>query len=131
VPPVYKYIATLPAGAVLSLPDYANTPEWFEEADYQYFSTAHWHPIVNGDSREWPPQFLELTAKMKTFPDPVAADTMRGIGVAYVVVHGSRPRAADLVAPARASRDYRLLARFDADYLFEVLPRGDARRQYP
>jgi len=51
VPAVYKYIATLPPGAVFSLPDYANTPFWFQEADYQYFSTAHWQPTVNGDSR--------------------------------------------------------------------------------
>ena len=44
------------AGAVLSLPDYARTPLWFEEANYSYFSTAHWHPVVNGDSREFPPR---------------------------------------------------------------------------
>jgi hypothetical protein len=28
VPPVYKYVATLPPGAVLSLPDYARTDLW-------------------------------------------------------------------------------------------------------
>ena len=122
IPPVYKYIATLPAGAVLSLPDFANTPLWFEEADYQYFSTAHWHPIVNGDSREWPPQFLKLTARLKTFPEAAAASTMRDVGVRYVVVHTARPGAEGLIAPARASGDFRLLVRFDRDYLFEVAP---------
>ncbi len=122
IPGVYKHIATLPAGPVLALPDYANTPLWFDEADYQYFSTAHWHPMVNGDSREWPAAFLALTARLKTFPEGTAANAMRESGVAYVVVHGGKPGGRDLVAPALASTDFRLLARFDRDYLFQVVP---------
>jgi hypothetical protein len=123
VPPVYKHIATLPPGPVLSLPDYANTPSWYEEANYQYYSTAHWQPTVNGDSREWPAEFLELTARLKTFPDPDAASAMRDIGLRYIVVHAGQPGADAMVEPAAASGDYRLLARFDRDYLFQVLPK--------
>src|SRR5439155_2205348 len=126
VPLVYKYVATLPPGAVLSLPDYARTPLWFEEADNQYFSTAHWHPIVNGDSRQWPAEFVELTERLKMFPDAGAASTMRGIGVRYVVVHAARPGAGGMVASAQTSADYRLLTRFDQDYLFQVGPAADA-----
>jgi hypothetical protein len=124
VPPVYKHIATLPPGAVLSLPDYANTPLWFEEANYQYFSTAHWQPTVNGDSREWPPHFLELTERLKAFPDAAAASTMRDIGLRYIVVHAAQPGADGLVGPATTSADFRLLARFDRDYLFQVVQTG-------
>ncbi len=121
-PTVYRHIATLPPGAVLSLPDYARTPLWFQEADYQYFSTAHWHPIVNGDSREWPPQFVSLTERLKKFPDAAAASTMRVVGVRYVVLHADRDGASDLLAPALASSDFRLLARFEHDHLFQVTP---------
>jgi len=124
VPPVYKHIATLPPGAVLSLPAYANTPLWFQEANYPYFSTAHWHPTVNGDSREWPVAFLDMLARIKTFPAPAAAASMRDAKVAYVVLHARQAGARDALAPARASPDFRLLARFDDDYLFEVLPAG-------
>jgi hypothetical protein len=124
IPTVYKHLATLPAGAVLALPDYANTPLWFDEADYQYFSTAHWHPMVNGDSREWPPEFLALTTRLKMFPDRVAAAAMRESGVTYVVVHARKPGAADMIQPALASADFRLLARFDKDYVFQVVPAG-------
>jgi hypothetical protein len=123
VPPVYKYIATLPPGPVLALPDYANTPAWYEEANYQYFSTAHWQPMVNGDSREWPRPFLDLTARLKTFPDPVAASAMRDIRLTYVVVHGGAPGTEGLAERASASADFQLLARFDRDYLFQVLPK--------
>ena len=120
VPAVYKYLATLPPGPVLSLPDYANTPLWFNEADYSYFSTAHWYATVNGDSREWPPEFLAVTSRLKQFPDPTAASTMREVGVRYVVVHSAQPAAAGLLATAQASADFRQLARFDRDYLFQV-----------
>jgi hypothetical protein len=122
VPTVYRYIATLAPGAVLSLPDYARTPLWFKEADYQYFSTAHWHPIVNGDSREWPPRFVDLRERLMMFPDAAAASTMREVGVEYVVLHADRPGVGDLLAPARASSDFRLLARFEDDYVFQVSP---------
>jgi hypothetical protein len=127
VPPVYKYVSTLPPGAVLSLPDYARTDLWFLEADYQYFSTAHWHPVVNGDSREFPPQFVDVAERMKRFPDPSAAETMRTTGVKYVVLHAAQRGGEDLLAPAGASADFRLRARFDRDYLFEVVP-AESRR---
>ncbi len=32
----------------VSLPDFAETPRWFDEADCEYFSAAHWFPLVNG-----------------------------------------------------------------------------------
>ena len=124
VPPVYKHIATLPPGAVFSLPDYANTPLWFQEANYSYFSTAHWHPTVNGDSREWPAEFVDMVARIKAFPEPAAAASMRDVKIAYVVLHAGQAGAKDVLAPARASTDFRLLARFDDDYLFEVLTAG-------
>jgi hypothetical protein len=127
VPPVYKYVATLPPGAVLSLPDYARTDLWFLEADYQYFSTAHWHPAVNGDAREFPPQVVDVAERMKRFPDPSAAETMRTTGVKYVVLHAGQRGGEDLLAPAGASADFRLRARFDRDYLFEVVP-AESRR---
>jgi hypothetical protein len=118
-PAIYRFIATLPPGAVVSFPDYAGGPEWFAEADYQYFSTTHWHPIANGYSRAEPPGFRALMDRLKTFPDPASARTMRDAGILYVVLHGHHVPA--LVGPAQVSGDFRLLARFEDDYLFEVI----------
>jgi hypothetical protein len=106
---------------VLSLPDYANTPLWFQEADYQYFSTTHWHPIVNGDAREFPPQLVELKSRLQTFPSAVAAAAMREARVEYVVLHGARTTPGT-VAAALASPEYKLLATIGTDYLFRVTP---------
>jgi hypothetical protein len=62
------------------------------------------------------------------FPDPAAASTMREVGVEYVVLHADRLGAGDLLAPARASSDFRLLARFEHDYVFQVSPAAAAAR---
>ena len=79
---------------------------------------------MNGDSREWPAHFLDMMARIKSFPEPAAAASMRDAKIAYVVLHARLAGARDVLAPARASPDFRLLARFDDDYLFEVLPAG-------
>ena len=107
--PYYKYIATLPPGAVLSLPDYAQDPLWFQEANYQYFSTAHWHPAVNGDAREFPPQFVDLAERMKRFPAPERRGGDARGRREVMVLHAAQRGAEDLLAPAVASDDFRLL----------------------
>ena len=122
VPAIYARIAALPPGPVMSLPDYANTPLWFYEADYQYFSTAHWHPIVNGDAREFPPPFVALKSRLQTFPTAASVAAMRQARIAYVVLHGARSTP-ETVAAALASPAYELLATVDADYLFRLRPR--------
>jgi hypothetical protein len=105
-----------------AVPDFAGTPLWFQEADYQYFSTAHWRPIVNGYSRTEPPGFIERMRAMAAFPDPAAVAAIREAGVRYVVVHAARYPAggADAVEKGRASGAFRLLARFEDDYVFEI-----------
>jgi hypothetical protein len=121
IPDIYKRLASLPPGAVVSLPDYAGTPVAFDEANYELFSTAHWYPIANGFSRAEPRGFRALMDRLQTFPAPTSLEAMRETGIRYVVVHavadpyqGGLPRPDDGV---------RLVARVGNDYLFEVSPR--------
>jgi hypothetical protein len=65
-----------------------------------------------------------LLERLKRFPEVDAASTMREVGVAYVVLHADQPGADGVLAPARASPDFRLLGRFEQDYLFEVVSAG-------
>ena len=102
VPVVYRHVATLPRGAVLSLPDYATTPLWFREADYSYFSTVHWYPTVNGDSREWPAEYLEMRARVLAFPEPRAAAEMRDVKIECIVLHPGDRRGKCSSPPRRA-----------------------------
>ena len=122
IAPIYSAVAPLPPGAVVSLPDYADAAIWFQEADYQYYSTAHWHPIANGYSRAAPPGFRHLMNQLSTFPSASAAGVMRTVGIRYVVFHGRQiENGWRLVSAAVTSSDFRLVAQRDDDYLFEVL----------
>lgn len=122
IPLVYRRLAALPAGPVLSLPDYVETAEWFREPDYQYFSTAHWFPIVNGYSRAAPPGFTERMARYTSFPDDSSLQALRESGIRYVVVHADGYRGgADAARRACADPRLRLGAQSGALYAFQVL----------
>jgi hypothetical protein len=122
VPAAYRMLATLPRGAVLSLPSYRSTPEAFRETDYLLFSTAHWQPIVNGFGRQEPPEHAGRMNVLAGFPSADSIALMRRLGIRYVVVHtGRASELASRVDDARRAA-VRLLHSADGDFLFE-LPR--------
>jgi hypothetical protein len=121
IPLVYRRLGALPAGPVVSLPDYADTAEWFREPDYQYFSTAHWYPIANGYSRAAPPAFTARMGRYASFPDVSALQALRESGIRYVVVHANDyPGGADAVRRASADVRLRLVAQSGTLYAFQV-----------
>jgi hypothetical protein len=123
IPPIYRQLARLPAKAVVSLPDYIGGPEWFAEADYEYYATAHWHPILNGYSRTEPPGYVQRMATISTFPSPESAAMLRTLGADYLVLHTKRyhENVESKVTAARISPDFSLAATAGSDYLFRVL----------
>ena len=52
VPPVYLYLRTLPSPQTVV----AEFPfgQWTYELRYIFYSTAHWHPLINGYSGTFP-----------------------------------------------------------------------------
>lgn len=125
IPPVYLYLATLDAHAVVSLPTHRDRrEEWTLPADYLLYSTVHWHPIVNGFGRAEPPGYSRVISHMAAFPGPNGTQTFRALGVDYVVLHSARypDLAAGIIAEALASPDWELVTRSDADYLFHLRP---------
>ena len=123
-PAIYGLEPVQHARALVSLPDYRGTPEWYLGADYLLFSTTHWRRIVNGYGRAEPPGHPRVISHMNAFPGPNNAHTMRAIGVEYVVVHGARyaDGARTLLDVAMASPEYELVERLGTDYLFRVKP---------
>jgi hypothetical protein len=121
IPAVYRSAEIASARATLSLPDTFGTPEWYQDADYAYFSTAHWRPIVNGFGRDAPPGHADLVDIARRFP--ATAPTLRAFGVQYVVVHvGRYPRPDDApVAAALRAPSVRLVRQVGTDYLFELV----------
>ena len=62
---------------------------YFFDTRYLYFSTFHWHPIVNGNSGYFPKSYEELTERERDFPSDSAVEYLRTRGVDYVAVHGA------------------------------------------
>jgi hypothetical protein len=124
VPRIYRSEVLRSARAIVSLPEYRGAPDWYRGADYLYFSTTHWRPIVNGFGRTEPAGHARAISHMKAFPGPNNAATMRRLGVDFVVYHAARQpsESASIIQEALRVGEYELVRRIDNDYLFRVLP---------
>ena len=80
VPDVYKFVKTLGPSVMIELPEPLSP--W-----YVYWSTSHWHPLVNGFSGFMPPDYQKTATLMTTFPDDEAIARLRLLGVKYILVH--------------------------------------------
>jgi hypothetical protein len=79
IPEAHAVLADLP------LP-WDRDPFWHDPV-YMYFSTFHWHPIVNGNSGFQPPWYDKLGALSREFPADETLDAYRRLGTQYFVLH--------------------------------------------
>jgi hypothetical protein len=54
---------------------------------YMFWSTRHWHPLVNGYSGYASPDYEETVRRMRTFPDQASIARLRELNVRHVLVH--------------------------------------------
>ena len=85
--PVYKVLRSAGPGAVADLPMPSPSQLPGRDPYYAAWSISHWHPIVNGYSGYYPRDYLQLLARMETFPDAASVTRLRTLNVRYVVVH--------------------------------------------
>jgi len=85
-PPVYARIAALPAGTAITEFPFGDAA-W--EIRYTYYAAAHWKPITNGYSGNFPPRYMERVARLKQVAkDPEAAwQSLKDSGTTHVVLH--------------------------------------------
>jgi hypothetical protein len=85
-PDVYRYVASLPRGTVIAELPFT---ELWHNTRYLYFSTFHWHPLVNGFTSFFPPDYMErvkwLVNPVRT-PDEAWQAILSG-GTTHVIVH--------------------------------------------
>jgi hypothetical protein len=85
-PGIYKYVPDQRSVlADLPLP-WGQDPFWHDPV-YMYFSTFHWHPIVNGSSGFYPPWYDPLGAIAREFPSDATLDAFQKLGTEYFVLH--------------------------------------------
>jgi hypothetical protein len=87
VPLAYQRLAQAPPGVVVDFPFPYVSSDYHNHASAMYWSTYHWHPLVNGYSDITPPDFDDLARPINGFPDPASFAIMRARGVRYVVWH--------------------------------------------
>ena len=115
-PPLYSWLAKQPVGVVAEFP----MPQPYEapahDPRFEYFSTFHYMPLINGYSGYYPDSYLTHLEQLRHMPDDTALQTLVGAGVRYVIIHPRlyRPGAADEVISALNGHSrFRELGRFD------------------
>jgi hypothetical protein len=81
LPPVYKYLQTLAPSVMVEFPLTVYDPT------YMFWSTYHWHSLVNGYSGYTPGDVVETRALLETFPDDRSIARLRALKVRYILVH--------------------------------------------
>jgi hypothetical protein len=122
IPAIYLTEELRAARALVSLPAYRATRQWWVGADYLYYSTAHWRPIVNGFGRSEPPDHAHVMSYVNAFPGPNNARKMRELGVDYIVLHGAAYAEGvdDVLRVVKEEADYELVRQIGTDYLIRV-----------
>lgn len=96
-PPVYRWLAQQPPTTILEMP--APTPSTLPLYDsiYMYWSTWHWHTLINGYSGHYAPRYPHLLGVLPRLD----RDTVRALGttdVKYILLHR------ELFAPGKYER---------------------------
>jgi hypothetical protein len=87
-PLIYEWLADQPPGAVVEYP-LGNLEGRVGPQDptYQYYSTRHWLPLINGYSGFEPESYVRMRDALRTFPAAAAIDHLVASGAAYLLVH--------------------------------------------
>lgn len=81
VPPIYQFLQTVDRSVIIEFP-----VEDYDPA-YMFWSTYHWHSLVNGYSGYKPGDAVETMVLMDTFPDDESVTRLMTLKVRYVLVH--------------------------------------------
>ena len=86
-PPAYRWLAAQRdlVVAELPMPSRHNAP--LHEAEFQFLSTFHWHPLLNGYSGNWSHTQVRLLDAMRTFPDDASLAALGARGASHVLLH--------------------------------------------
>ena len=122
VPGVYRFLKSLPAPGtvVVEFP----LGEWAYELRYVFYSTAHWHPLLNGYSGHFPLSYNMNATHLRNpldYPDASWATLMRS-GATHAVVHGPyyRDDEGDRIGRWLVDKGARELGEFDGDRVFAL-----------
>jgi hypothetical protein len=121
-PAVYRFLETLPAPGtvVVEFP----FGEWAYELRYVFYSTVHWHPLLNGYSGHFP---MSYNLNAVHFRRPLDSrerswEALTKSGATHAIVHSNyyRDDEGDKIARWLAQNGARQVADFDGDRVFAL-----------
>lgn len=129
-PPVYQRLRNEPPSVLMELP--LKSPDIYLEPVYMYYSTFHWHTLVNGYSGFSPPSYARLLGLVQKFPDEESIAELRRRDVDFIIVHGALYERQDeyqrIVAAMDRRRDFELIGvdpwQGKDTRLYRMLPRN-------
>jgi hypothetical protein len=86
LPAAYQMLAQLQKAGTLVLHFPYRSGEWFPHAEYMFWSSWHWQPMVNGYSDYIPQDVVDLAVPVNGFPDAASMQILRERQVRYVVI---------------------------------------------
>jgi len=86
-PSVYWALPADRTAVLAEFPFPESQAELADECRAMYFSTFHWHRLVNGNSGFFPPDYHALRQQMQRFPSDESMAMLRRYGVEYVALH--------------------------------------------
>ena len=121
VPGVYQFLKSLPAGTVVAEFPFG---EWTYELRYVFYSTHHWHPLLNGYSGHFP---LSYSTRANYLRHPLdvpelAWEELFRVGTTHAVVHSSLyvDNEGSRIGDWLVRHGARLVAEFDGDRVFAL-----------
>jgi hypothetical protein len=123
---VYKVMHAAGPGVVIEFPIPRADQLAGHDPDYQLWSISHWHPLINGYSGYYPPEYIDTLTRMREFPSDDTIAHLHRLDVRYVIVHCSflrTEKGADLCTPFLLKLGARSDLHWDGKY---TDPEGDA-----
>ena len=122
---VYRWLSLQPRSVVAEVP-FARSSELDRLYDglYMFNSTWHWQPLVNGYSGFFPPTFIELSDRTRSFPDEASLSYLKQRGVDLLVIHGgfmTPEQFGEMTATLLARPDIEAMAQFDEPRGWDVV----------
>jgi hypothetical protein len=114
---VFTWLAAQKDAVVLHQPTPRPNELPGDEPYYQWLSTFHWRPLVNGYSGHYPRPYIELLRRLQTFPDRPSLEVLRARSVRFVIIHDRRYRPREferLINTMAAMPDFRPVAQFQS-----------------
>jgi hypothetical protein len=87
VPPIYRFIRQREPGVLMEFPVPQLDRLPGNDPLYQYWSTAHWQPMINGYSGYYPASYADTLSAMTAFPSDESIAWLKRLRVRYLVLH--------------------------------------------